>query len=261
MADTVLGGAGGGAMKGAALGAQLGTMISPGIGTAIGTAGGALVGAIAGGAKSKKAQNAIEDAEAYMPAYADPMQAQRLAQIDRIAKNIQAGTDVATKTAVDQANQTIANTQSRLARVTGGNIGATTDALIKAQRAGGEAKNTAIAQGQTRLPYFMGLGQQMADRTEQRKLELQLLNRAQGMAEGAQAQKENVINRNATIASGLGVNELGEAGSRVKSIVDQIMLNRQAEAGTANAGQSVINPGIEVVGESMTNLSNVLPGF
>lgn len=211
MADSVLGGAGGGAMKGASLGAQLGTAVMPGLGTAIGAVGGAVVGGVAGGVKSNKAKKQQETAQGFVPAYEDPTQIQRLAEIDQISKNIAAGTDPAALTASNQiANQT-AQTQSKLARVTGGNAGATVDALIKSQRAGADATNTAISAGQSRLPFFKGLGQDLANRVEQRNIELKLLNRAQNSAEAAQAQKENVINRNATVASGIGVNELGQA--------------------------------------------------
>jgi len=233
MADSILGGAGGGAAKGASLGAQAGTMIMPGIGTAIGAVGGAVIGGVAGGMKSKKAQDTRDKAQGFMPGTQDPTQVQRLAEIDQIAKNIQAGTDSATQTGLGQIQGQTAQTQNRLARVTGGNIGATVDALLKAQRAGGDASNQAIAQGQQRLPFFKGLGQDLANRIEQRSLDINLLNRDQYMAEAAQAQKENVINRNAAVASGLGVNELGAAANellghegRIKSLLSNLKLNQ-----------------------------------
>ena len=92
------------------------------------------------------------------PELEDPTQTARLLEIDRISKNIRSGTDAATQTALQQTAATTAATQNRLSRVTGGNVGATTDALLKAQRAGGTASNQAVAQGQSRLPFFMNLG-------------------------------------------------------------------------------------------------------
>lgn len=277
MADTALGGAAGGAMKGASLGSTLGSVI-PGIGNAVGAVGGAIIGGISGGMKSKKAQEQKETAQGFVPGYQDPTQVQRLAEIDQISKNLQSGTDSATQTALGQIQGQTAQTQSRLARVTGGNIGATVDALLKAQRAGGESANQAIAQGQSRLPFFKGLGQDLANRIEQRKLDLSLLNRDQAYAEAAQAQKENVINRNAALASGLGVNELGDAASRIQGLFNNMKLNQSAPAGgdfqmpeqpvqiPTVGGQSgsllgSIAPGTEVMGgQSLTGLT-AIPGF
>ena len=216
MADNVLGNAGSGAMKGATLGAQLGTnpllmAATGGLSAAIAPLAGAAIGGIGGGVKANQNKKKKEEALGFTPGYQDPTQVQRLAEIDQIAKNIQAGTDAATQTAIGQAEQTTGATQNRLARVTGGNTGATVDALIKAQRAGGDASNTAIAQAQTRLPFFKDLGQQLANRVEQRKFDLGMLNRGQNLAEWAQADKEGNINRNSIIASGIGQNELGKA--------------------------------------------------
>lgn len=280
MADTVLGGVAGGAGKGALVGTKIGMnpallAATGGLSAPIGAAAGALVGGTDGGMKSKKAQDERDKAQGFMPAYQDPTQVQRLAEIDQIAKNIQAGTDSATQTGLGQIQNQTAQTQSRLVRITGGNIGATVDALLKAQRAGGESANQAIGQAQQRLPFFKGLGQDLANRIEQRNLDLKLLNRDQYMAEAAQAQKENVINRNAAVASGLGVNEIGDAANRIGSIMNGLKLGQQPEATSAPqqpvqiptvGGQSgsllgSIAPGTEVMGaQSITGL-NTIPGF
>ena len=173
-----------------------------------------------------------------IPGLEDPGQTARLLEVDRISKNIQAGTDVATQQALTKGQETVAATQSRLSRVTGGNVGATVDALLKAQRAGGAAANQAIAQGQTRLPFFMNLGQQIANRAEQRKLELQLLERAQLSAEAAQAQKEQKVNLGASLVSGAGQDLLGDAPGRIKALLNSINLGRQQEGGD----QGLVNP-------------------
>lgn len=267
MADSVLGGIGGGAAKGASLGATLGSAI-PGVGNAVGAVGGAIIGGISGGVKSKKAKDQQELAQGFVPPYQDPTQVERLAEIDQISKNIAAGTDPAALTALNQIAGQTAQTQSKLATVTGGNVGATVDALLKSQRAGGESANTAIASGQSRLPFFKGLGQDLANRIEQRNLELRLLNRAQNSAEAAQAQKENAINRNAVVASGIGVNEIGDAlnspeaqgaKNRISSLLNNLKIGQAQELPLDS--QSVLNPGTEVVGQSFNNLSSILPGF
>lgn len=124
----------------------------------------------------------------------DPRQTEALIEAERRAKNIEAGTDVSTQQAIDSARKTTGATQQRLSRLTGGNVGSAVDALVKAQRAGQESSNAAIAQGQQRLPFFLNLGQQLRNRVAQRRLELDLLDRAQTSAERAQAQKVAGIN-------------------------------------------------------------------
>jgi len=159
-----------------------------------------------------------------LPGLEDPNQTSRLLEVDRIAKNIQAGTDSATEQALASGAETTAATQSRLSRLTGGATGATTDALLKSQRAGQSAANQAVAQGQSRLPFFMNLGQQISNRAEQRKLELELLDRAQVSAETAQDQKEGNVNANALFSSGLlGSNFGPDAVGRIKSLIGQGM--------------------------------------
>jgi len=219
MADGVGKGAALGGFKGASLGAKLGSVL-PGPGTLIGAGAGALIGGIAGGAGAKKTADEREKG-LQLPGLEDPTQTSRRLEVERIAKNIQAGTDSATQTALNEGKGTTAAAQSRISRVTGGNSGATVDALLKSQRAGQSAANQSIAQGQTRLPFFMNLGQQIANRQEQRKLELDLLGRAQTSAETAQEGKERNVNFNAALASGqLGKNFSGQ-GERIRSLLNQ----------------------------------------
>lgn len=144
----------------------------------------------------------------------DPRQIERLLNLDRIAKNIQAGTDSATQTALQENQQNVAQTQSRLSQAVGGG-GSLTNALLKAQASGQQQGNQAIAQGQGRLPFFMNLGQQLQNRVSQRALELDLLNRAQFMAEKAQADKTANINRQGAFGNavaGGGFDALGQKG-------------------------------------------------
>jgi len=226
--------------KGATLGAKLGSVV-PGVGTAIGAGVGAVVGGAAGGIKAKKDQDRRE-AGLGLPALEDPTQTARMLEVDRIAKNIQAGTDPATERALASGADTTAATQNRLARLTGGASGATVDAMLKSQRAGQTAANQAVAQGQSRLPFFMNLGQQIANRAEQRKLELELLDRAQTSAETAQEDKERNVNFDAGLASGVLGSNLGDISSapgRIKSLLGNMFGGDGADAGT---GADFVNP-------------------
>jgi hypothetical protein len=219
MADGVGKGAATGGFKGATLGAKLGSVV-PGIGTAVGAAGGAAIGAIAGGVKAKKSAEEREKG-LQLPTGEDPLMTSRELEIERIAKNIQAGTDSATQTAINEGQAATSGAQSRIARVTGGAPGATVDALLKSQKAGQSATNQAISQSQARLPFFENLAQQLSTRASQRKLELGLLGRAQTSAETAQTGKERNVNFNALLASGLLGSNLEGQSDRIQSLVNQ----------------------------------------
>lgn len=236
--------------SGAATGAKIGSAgLNP---AALGATGGlsalavplgAIAGGIAGGIKGKKNQR--KDPNQNLPSIEDPTQTSRMLEVDRIARNIRAGSDPATQTALAQNAQTTGATQSRLSRITGGNTGATVDALLKAQRAGQSAGNQAIAQGQSRLPFFQNLAQQLSSRASQRQLELELLDRAQKSAERAQSQKEQNVNRNAAIASGMP--GLQDSMSRIQAMINA----NRAQSGEVdpqmfnpnqNLDQTIISP-------------------
>lgn len=131
----------------------------------------------------------------------DALELQRLAEINRIRKSIGAGTDPLTQQKIAQAQQTGASTQGRLARSTGGNVGATIAALTRAQRGTQAATNQALAQTQQRLPFFENLSQQLSTRISQRSLELGLQKRDQRLAEKAASARA----RNANMAGAIGL--------------------------------------------------------
>ena len=115
----------------------------------------------------------------------DPAQIERLSRLDRIAKNIEEGTDAATRTGQADVARNVAQTQSRLARATGGATGATVDALIKSQRTGDQAAGQVASTSKQQLPAFMSLAQRIADNIEKRKFDLQRVDQAQFMLEKA----------------------------------------------------------------------------
>ena len=169
----------GGAAKGAAAGKFLGPK-----GAIVGAMAGALIGGVSGGLKANKARKADQQIQAQ-----DPRELARLAEINRIRKSIAAGTDPLTQQQIQQARQTGASTQGNIARVTGGNVGATVAGLTRAQRGTQAATNQALAQSQQRLPFFENMGQQLSTRISQRALEIGLMRRDQAMAEKAAANK------------------------------------------------------------------------
>jgi hypothetical protein len=194
-----------GALGGAATGAKIGSMIPiPGVGTAVGAAVGAVAGGISSGIKANKAKKADERIQAQ-----DPRELARLAEINRIRKSIGAGTDPLTQQQINQARQTGASTQGNIARVTGGNVGATVAGLTRAQRGTQAATNQALAQSQQRLPFFENMAQQLNTRISQRALEVGLMRRDQAMAEKAADQKAASANIAGAIGALKGIPKVG----------------------------------------------------
>ena len=202
MADGVGSAAATGALAGAGKGAQLGATIGsvvPGVGNAVGGVVGAVGGAIAGGIGSgKQAQAANQSQQVPLT---DPLEAQRLNEINQIRKSISTGTNVQTQAGINQARSIGAQTQNQLVKATGGDVGGTVAALLKAQRGTQAASNQAIVQGQAQNPFFQNLQQQLLTRVSQRKLELGLLNRAQQTAQSAQGLKNATLSGNALLAT------------------------------------------------------------
>ncbi len=192
-----------GALGGAAAGAAIGSAV-PIIGTAIGAAGGAIIGGVSSGIIANKAKKADESIQSQ-----DPRELARLAEINRIRKSIGAGTDPLTQNAIRVAQQTNASTQGNIARVTGGNTGATIAGLTRAQRGTQAATNQAVAGAQQRLPFFENMAQQLNTRISQRSLEVGLLRRDQAMAEKAAEQKAASANISGAIGAFTGMPGLG----------------------------------------------------
>lgn len=180
--------AGKGALSGAMTGASLGSMV-PGVGNALGAGVGAVLGGASSAIKAGRASKADEAIQAQ-----DPQELARLAEIDRIRKSIGAGTDALTQQQIQQAQQTGAATQERIARSTGGDVGATITGLTRAQRGTQAATNQALAGAQQRLPFFENMGQQLRTRVSQRALEVGLQRRDQAMAEKAAQARANSAN-------------------------------------------------------------------
>ena len=231
-----------GALGGAAMGAKIGSMIPiPGVGTAVGAAVGAVAGGISSGMKANKAKKADEAIQAQ-----DPRELARLAEINRIRKSIGAGTDPLTQQQIQQARQTGASTQGNIARVTGGNVGATVAGLTRAQRGTQAATNQALAQSQQRLPFFENMAQQLNTRISQRALEVGLMRRDQAMAEKAAANKAASANIAGAIGAFGGMSGAGAGPSQPPLQVKQdVGFNQQPNGfiseGAPGVDKSVFN--------------------
>ena len=179
---------------GAIAGGVLGNTVAPGIGGALGSQIGQTAGGLIDSAVSGRRANQLS------PGLVDPLEQQRMNELNQIRKNISTGSDVATQAAIGEAQEAGATTQGRIARSTGGDVGGTVNALLKAQRGTQAATNQAIAQGQQRLPIVEQLAQQLGTRLSQRKLELNLLAQNRQAARAAQAGTDAAQNLSALAA-------------------------------------------------------------
>jgi|GEM_PF-5210040 len=238
--DGLFGAMAGGAASGAGMGASIGSAI-PGVGTAIGAG----IGAIAGGITSGVKQNAANKSQ-NIP-LVDPQERVRLAQLDQISKNLSSGSDVMTKQNVLNQKNIGRAAQNAISKSTGGDVGGTIDALLRSQKATQGGINQAIAQSASRLPYFQGAADQLRTRMSQRRLELDLLKRAQATAGNAQARTENNVNSQSLLATQGGMQTIPEGiGQTLEMIKNSGLFNKQ-QAAAAAGGQASGQPNAKAI--------------
>lgn len=189
-----------GAKIGKIAGGVIGSVVAPGSGTAagakIGKAAGAGLGASLGAFGSLRKQKELEGASQID--FIDQEQLRRQQQLDMMSKNISSGADALTRNNIGQIERGTAQTQNALLRSSGGGVGATTQGLLQAQRNSSSAVNAALA-NRNNLPQFQNLAQQIASKTAQRRLDLDLMKKNQSSAEYAQMQTDKNLNANAAL--------------------------------------------------------------
>jgi hypothetical protein len=249
-------GVGGSAAKGALGGASAGLAIGAnpllmaatgGLSAPVGAAVGAVAGGVSSGIKANKAKKADERIQAQ-----DPMELARLAEINRIRKSIGAGTDPLTQNAIRQAQQTGASTQGNIARVTGGNVGATVAGMTRAQRGTQAATNQAVVGAAQRLPFFENMAQQLGTRISQRSLEVGLMRRDQAMAEKAAQGKADSAN----IEGALGTLGNMTPGAGAGTGASQPPLAVKQDVGFNQQSNGFISEGAPGVDKSVFNIDD-----
>jgi len=183
---------------GSAIGSTIGGIGGAAIGGPIGAQIGAGIGGIAGGAIDLAGQKTPE------VQMADPNQIARLREIESTKKQIASGTDPLTQQAVSDIRKTGETTKGQLAKFTGGDVGGTLSAMLRAQRNIGQGQNQAYAQSQQRLPFFENLQSQLGNRIAQRKLELDVNAQDTAKAERANTQRQIIGSVSGLIGSGVG---------------------------------------------------------
>lgn len=195
---------------GSAIGGAIGTGAGAFIGGPIGAQIGGGIGQAIGGAFDASGQK-IPDVERV-----DPNQAARLKEIQDTRKQISAGTDPLTQARISEIRKVGETTKGQLGKFTGGDVGSTVTALLRAQRNIGAGQNQAFTQSQQRLPFFENLESQLGNRIAQRKLELDINAQDTARARQAATQQQIIGGISGAIGAGAGgggVDSLGQFSS------------------------------------------------
>lgn len=194
-----------GSLLGGVGGSLIGNAIAPRVGGGIGAQIGAGLGGIAGGAiESRNADKNIPQI-----GLEDPRQLARLREIDATRRQISEGRDPLTMQRVSEIQKMGETTKGQLGKFTGGDVGGTLSAMLRAQRNTGQGINQAYSESQNRLPFFENLSSQLSNRIEDRKFLLQshALSNAEVNSEKARGAMNSAIS--GTIASLGGLGRLG----------------------------------------------------
>lgn len=230
------------------------------IGGGAGAAGGAsLLGGLGGGAGSAIASGALgagqliqglrqkKKAEGLTPPPVDPQVQAMLDEINRKRKSIETGS--AFQTGIREVEQLGASTMEGLKGVTGGNVGGTIAAFMKAQRGTGTNINKVLGQADQMNQYFTGLATDLTNRIAQRKLDLRMYDKVGALAEAAQSKKEGFANILGTVAGNVPLG--GGGGGGLNDILG--MIGRRGGGFTGadvSVGEQSIQP-IETPGINM----------
>lgn len=222
--------------------------------TASGAANGAAMGggpgAIAGAAvnlgtsliQGIQSNRAKKKAESAFPELVDPNQSAFLSELNQKRRSIETGADFAG--AMDKIDATTAGTNEAITRNTGGDVGATIQALLQAQNSANSAKNSVIGQGQQQQLAYNNMYGGLLNQISARRLQLQMQRSQQNLGEwakGKQGSNQNVL-AGITSAAGMGATALANQQS-----------SGEAPGAGAGAGPEGLAP------ENMQLISSLLP--
>jgi len=162
--------------------------------------------------QSIQAKKLKDRANSAFPDLVDPSQAAFLAELGQKRKSLDTGSAFATGMQNIDASQ--AGTNNAIVQSSGGDAGATMQALLQAQRVAGDSKNSVIAQGQSQQLAYTQMYQGMLDQIAARKLQLQMQRSQQAQAEWAAKQKSASQNLMTGIAGFSGAGSPGMSGSK-----------------------------------------------
>jgi hypothetical protein len=158
----------------------------------IGNRAGSAVGAATGAVQLLKARGLKKAAEENTPSDVDPMQGAFLAELNQKRNALNSGAQYSSS--IDAINDKMMSTQGALSTNTGGDVGGTVAAMLKAQQAANQGVGQLLAQGQQGEQFNNGMYGDFLDKVVGRRMELGLLRRGQNMAEWAQKSQTGAAN-------------------------------------------------------------------
>lgn len=215
-----LGGAAGGAGAAGAAGAAGGGGALSGLLKAGGGSAGKMaktgLSLASGAIQSFKANKLKNEADASRPDLVDPNLSSYLTELAQKKKSLETGAEMASS--LRNIDQTTAGTQENLTNVTGGDSGGTIQAMLQAQMMGSRAKNDALASGQRNQLALNSFYDKTLNRIADQKLQLQLQNSQQKMAEWSKMKQSANQNLMAGAANMIGLKP-GQEGSSQSPVV------------------------------------------
>lgn len=193
--------------------------------------------------QSIQAKKLKDRADSAFPDLVDPSQAAFLSELGQKRKSLDTGSAFATGMQNIDASQ--AGTNEAITRASGGDTGATMQALLQGQRVAGDSKNAVLAQGQGQQLAYTQMYQGMLDQIAARKLQLQMQRSQQAQAEWAAKQKSASQNLMTGIAGFSGAGSPNMSGAQ------------STETAAAGAGASTASPISN--GAFGTNWSSIIP--
>ncbi len=194
-------------------GAALGSVLVPGAGTVAGAQLGASLGAATGAGIEGLAQQG--KANRLAPPAVDPLQIQLYQQLEQQKKQLEAGT--AYQAQQDVLKQAGLRGMEAVSKITGGDVGATINAMKTMARATGRNLNELYSSMNLEGLKLTSQMESLAEKIANRKLGLQMAEKVQAQARATAASKAGAQNLLGTAAS-----ELPLGGGEGNSIWDLI---------------------------------------
>lgn len=158
------------------------------------------IGAVTGLVQTIQALNAKKKAAGSAPEKIDPTQAAFLAELAQKRKSIDTGAEFAT--GMQTVDDTMSATNDAIVRNAGGDAAGSMQALLQSAALAGRQKNQILAQGAQRQDQATGLYASTLDKIAQRKMDLQLEDHRQALAEYIAGKQNAMANFQGSIEQG-----------------------------------------------------------
>jgi hypothetical protein len=158
------------------------------------------IGMVTGLVQTIQALGAKKRAKAAAPSKIDPTQAAFLSELAQKRKSIDTGAEFAT--GMQAIDDTTAATDAAIVQSSGGDAAGTIQALLQSAAIAGKNKNQVLANGMNRQAQVTGLYANTLNGIAARKMQLQLADQQQAMAEWASKSQDAFSNIQGSIQQG-----------------------------------------------------------